>query len=250
MYFVNDLVFSESGKWKKEARYDDEKQKIYYGPLLGKRTYYIDEVGIKHIKKYDDNWQELECDFNDILQLNPKTGKWEVVTSQSILKKVEFENKVHKIMQQIKLQIQAALQEVLEMLNCEKLDSCIGSRIGQLQVLGTEIIYLVRDYVNITLNDLYLKLADYMAGKTSPEEVLSELKTIPADKRKVVIQILAEIAKITKELYLLIQLKSLRREVKMKVANISSEVEIHQLIEETIKKALKIIRDLKFTILS
>jgi len=80
---VNDLVYDLEGNLIIRARYDEETDKVYDIADLNIDKFYIDENGIKHIKKYNENWQELKCKWNDELVFD--NGKWRIKTEQEKL---------------------------------------------------------------------------------------------------------------------------------------------------------------------
>ena len=89
--FIDDLVYEVlndgSLKFVNKLRYDGEK--IVEARAF--KTFYIDEKGIKHIKKLNPNWQELNCNFDDPIIFDKSISKWRVKTPEEILEELKQE---------------------------------------------------------------------------------------------------------------------------------------------------------------
>ena len=88
-------------------RYNPKTQKIIdIRKIPQPYTFYIDEKGIKHIVKLNDNWQELKCNWNDELVLD--NGKWRVKTKEE--KRIEIIQQYQNSLKNLEFQ---RLQQIL-----------------------------------------------------------------------------------------------------------------------------------------
>ncbi|KFI13324.1 hypothetical protein IX95_05090 [Vibrio sp. B183] len=62
-----------------------DRVRVVDGELVDAAVYscfYIDAVGVKHIERYDETWQEIECGYSDVLV---KDGSaWRLKTEQDL----------------------------------------------------------------------------------------------------------------------------------------------------------------------
>jgi len=96
-YFVfkDDIVYEVvNGKliFIKDKRFDGKK----IVDIKHFSTFYIDEKGIKHIKKYDENWQELKCKWDDELIFDKSLKRWRVKTEEEKLNELK-QQKINKL---------------------------------------------------------------------------------------------------------------------------------------------------------
>ena len=83
---IDDLVYDKDGNLIPRARRiidEDGNERIVDIADLNLEVFYVDEQGIKHIEKYNPNWQEVKCRWNDPLVFD--NGKWRKKTEEEIL---------------------------------------------------------------------------------------------------------------------------------------------------------------------
>jgi len=164
----NDLVYEltpEGEKLREDLRYNEDKNTIERADRYNK--FYIDRNGFKHIKKYENDWQELECKWNDELIFDKKLNKWRVKTEED-KKKELIEKNIRK------------LEEITDkyILNLfKKYNEDFNDIVTEIQYLEGRILYLAALYnINITIDEIKQKIALFITNKYTKDDAIKELR--------------------------------------------------------------------------
>ena len=151
--FINDLVYEikddEKLEFINDLRYDGEK-------IVDPRnynTFFIDEKGIKHIKKFKDSWQELKCKFDDELVFDKTLKKWRVKTEKEKLKEEK-----EKLIKQMK---EEAYNFIVSYYPLWKQNSDLSDK----EVITTKIIANFKNVINET--DIRKSIYDILSGNST-----------------------------------------------------------------------------------
>jgi len=151
--FIDDLVYEikddERLEFINDLRYDGEK-------IVKPRnynTFFIDEKGIKHIKKFKDNWQELKCNFDDELVFDKTLKKWRVKTEKEKLKEEK-----EKLIKQMK---EETYNFIVSYYPLWKQNSDLSDK----EVITTKIIANFKNVINET--DIRKSIYDILSGNST-----------------------------------------------------------------------------------
>jgi len=149
----NDLVYDENGNLIVRARYDEETGKIFDIADLNLRKFYIDENGIKHIRKYKEEWQELECKWNDELVFDESLKRWRVKTEKEKLEEIK-QQKINELKQK-------AYEYIISHYPLWKQSNDLSDK-------ETIVIKLIAMFDNVvTADDIRKSIYNVMAGHTT-----------------------------------------------------------------------------------
>ena len=179
---VNDLVYDLEGNLVVRARYDENSDKIFDIADLDLDKFYIDENGIKHIRKYDENWQELKCKWDDELVFDENQGKWRIKTEEERLR--EKRNKYKK--EFVDLTNDFLLSVLSKYDWGETYEECIAELNQSTFSVLTELLYYIRKRDNtITTDDIRIQIIEFWLNNRTVREIKNNLEEKGFDENEI-----------------------------------------------------------------